>query len=203
LWSWSPPLSIASDDSSIGFAGPSLACYFPNLSHAYSLELQRACQIPSTQTARGVDSANVRADVATKRAADSRANALASIIHEIMAAGFLSRLTLAAELNRRGIPTAQGGRWHDNTVVRMLSRLGLRASLIDGRINNGQADKQSAEAKAEVLAPTVRELQAQGFDTLGAIARELNAREIPTSRGSKWISTSVKRLLGHLERLKL
>jgi hypothetical protein len=141
--------------------------------------------------------------LANKQAAYSRANALASIIHELMAAGFLSRLTLAAELNRRGIPTAQGGRWHDNTVVRMLSRLGLRASLIDGRINNGQAGNQSAEAKAEVLAPTVRELQAQGFDTLGAIARELNAREIPTSRGSKWISTSVKRLLGHLERLKL
>ena len=141
--------------------------------------------------------------LAGKRAADSRANALASIIHELMTAGFLSRLTLAAELNRRGIPTAQGGRWHDNTVVRMLSRLGLRASLIDGRINNGQAGKQSAEAKAEVLAPTVRELQAQGFVTLGAIARELNAREIPTSQGSKWVSTSVKRLLRHLKRLKL
>ena len=110
--------------------------------------------------------------------------------------------TLTAELNRRGIPTAQGARWHDNTVVRMLSRLGLRASLIDGRINNGQAGKQSAEAKAEVLAPTVRELQAQGFNTLGAIARELNAREIPTSRGRKWESTSVKRLLRHLEMLK-
>ena len=45
MWSWSPPLSIASDDSSIGFAGPSLACYFPNLSQAYSLDLQRAFQI--------------------------------------------------------------------------------------------------------------------------------------------------------------
>jgi hypothetical protein len=160
----------------------------------------------SMEQVRGERSSRIRGGhgaLANKRAADSRANALASIIHELMAAGFLSRLTLAAELNRRGIPTAQGGRWHDNTVVRMLSRLGLRASLIDGRINNGQAGNQSAEAKAEVLAPTVRELQAQGFDTLGAIARELNAREIPTSRGSKWISTSVKRLLGHLERLKL
>jgi hypothetical protein len=141
--------------------------------------------------------------LAGKRAADSRANALASIIHELMAAGFLSRLTLTAELNRRGIPTAQSARWHDNTVVRMLSRLGLRASLIDGRINNGQAGKQSAESKAGALASTVRKLQAQGFATHGAIARELNAREIPTSQGSKWISTSVRRLLHHLERLKL
>jgi Recombinase len=141
--------------------------------------------------------------LASRQAADSRARALASTIRELMAAGFTSPQSLAAELNRKGIPTAQGGRWHYNTVVRMLSRLGLRASLIDGRINNGQAGKQSAEAKAKALAPTVRELQAQGFDTLGAIARELNAREIATPRGSKWISTSVKRLLRHLERLKL
>ena len=133
--------------------------------------------------------------LANKRAAESHANGLASTIRELMAAGFTSPQSLAAELNRKGIPTAQGGRWHYNTVVRMLSRLGLRAFLIDGRINNGQAGKQSAEAKAKALAPTVRELQAQGFVTLGAIARELNARVIPTSRGSKWISTSVKRLL--------
>jgi hypothetical protein len=60
----------------------------------------------------------------------------------------------------------------------MLKRLGLLASLIDGRINHGQAGKQSADAKAKALAPTVRELRANGFDTLGAIARELIAREI-------------------------
>jgi Recombinase len=146
---------------------------------------------------RGVDGA-----LANKQAADSRARALASTIRELRAAGFNSRRSLAAELNRRGIPTAQGARWHYNTVVRMLKRLGLLASLIDGRINNGQAGKQSADAKAKALAPTVRELRANGFDTLGAIARELNAREIPTSRGRKWESTSVKRLLRHLEMLK-
>jgi hypothetical protein len=140
--------------------------------------------------------------LANKRAADSRANALASTIRELRAAGFTSRRSLAAELNRKGIPTAQGGRWHYNSVVRMLKRLGLLASLIDGRINNGQAGKQSADAKAKALAPTVRELQANGFDTLGAIARELNAREIQTSRGRKWEATSVKRLLRHLEMLK-
>jgi len=84
----------------------------------------------------------------------------------------------------------------------MLTRLGLLPSFIEGRTSNGQAGKQSADAKARTLAPTVRELQAKGFDTLGAIARELNAREILTSRGSKWHSTSVKRLLRHLERLE-
>jgi hypothetical protein len=144
----------------------------------------------------------VHGALANKRAADSRARALASIIHELRAAGFISRRSLAKELNRRGIPTAQGGRWHYTTVVRMLARLGLLPSFIDGRTNNGQAGKQSADAQAKALAPTVRELQAKGFDSLGAMARELNAREIRTSRGRKWQSTSVRRLLRRLERQK-
>jgi hypothetical protein len=84
----------------------------------------------------------------------------------------------------------------------MLARLGLLPSFIDGRTNNGQAGKQSADAQAKALAPTVRELQAKGFDSLGAMARELNAREIRTSRGRKWQSTSVRRLLRRLERQK-
>jgi hypothetical protein len=84
----------------------------------------------------------------------------------------------------------------------MLSRLGLLSSFTDGRINNGQAGKQPADAKAKALASTVRELQAKGLDTFGAIARELNAREMPTARGSKWHPTSVKRLLRRLERLE-
>jgi hypothetical protein len=117
----------------------------------------------------------VQGALADKRAADSRARALVEIIHELMAAGFFSRWGLANELNRRGIPTARGGRWHYTTVVRMLSRLDLLVSFTDGRINNGQAGKQPADAKAMALASTVRELQAKGLDTFGAIARELNA----------------------------
>jgi hypothetical protein len=68
--------------------------------------------------------------LANKRAADSRARALASTISELRAAGFISRCGLADELNRRGIPTARGGRRHYTTVVRMLSRLGGRAFLL-------------------------------------------------------------------------
>ena len=139
--------------------------------------------------------------LANKRAADSRANALASTLRELRAAGFVSRRALADQLNRRGVPTAHGGRWHYTTVVRMLSRLNLLASFTDGRINNGQAGKQPADAKAMALASTVRELQAKGLDTFGAIARALNAQEIPTARGSQWHPTSVRRLLQRLERL--
>ena len=140
--------------------------------------------------------------LANKRAADSRANALVPTIRELRAAGFISRRALADELNRRGIPTTRGGRWHYTTVVRMLRRLGLLTSGTGSRINNGQAGKRDADAKAKALASTVRELRAKGLDTFGAIAREFNAREIPTARSGKWHSTSVKRLLHRLEKLK-
>src|SRR3979490_2696003 len=139
--------------------------------------------------------------LANKRAADSRASALVPTIRELRAAGFISRRALADELNRRGIPTARGGRWHYTTVVRMLSRLDLLASFTAGRIKNGQGGNHPADAKAMALASTVRELQAKGLDTFGAIARELNAQEIPTARGGQWHPTSVGRLLQRLERL--
>ena len=100
--------------------------------------------------------------LANKRAADSRARALASTLRELKAAGFISRRTMAEELNRRGIPTARGGRWQYTTVVRMLTRLGLLTSGTGGRINNGQASKQPADARAKMLAQTFRALQAKG-----------------------------------------
>ena len=137
--------------------------------------------------------------LANMRAADVRANALASIISELRAAGFISRRSLAAELNRRGIPTAQGGRWHRTTVTRMLTRLGLITWGKDARINNGQAKKRAADARAEALAPTIAKIQSAGFVSINAITRELSEREIPTPKGSKWHPTSVKRLLQRLE----
>ena len=100
--------------------------------------------------------------LAGKRAADSRALALLPAIRELMAAGFVSRRALAGELNRRGIPTARGGSWRYTTVVRMLTRLGLLTSGKGGRINNGLAHKQAADARAKALAPTIRALQGKG-----------------------------------------
>jgi hypothetical protein len=136
--------------------------------------------------------------LALKRAADSRAHASASTIRKLIAAGFVSRRALADELNRRGIPAARGGRWHYTTVVRVLSRLGLLTSGKGGRINNGQASKQGADARAKALASTIRALQVKGHVSFSAIARELNAREIPTALGGEWHPASVSRLLHRL-----
>ena len=143
----------------------------------------------------------VRGGLANKLEADFRANALVSIIRELMASGFVSRRALAEELNRRGIPTARGGKWHCTTVVRMLNRQGLLTWGKGARINNGQARKHAADLRAEALAATIAKLWKAGFVSINTIARELSEQEIPTAQGGKWHPTSVKRLLRRLERI--
>ena len=138
--------------------------------------------------------------LAGKRAADSRAHALASTIRKLIADGFASQDALAVELNRRGVPTARGGSWHRTSVERMLTRLGLRT---EGRVNNGLASKQAADAQAKALASTIRALQANGLVSLSTIARALNERKIPTALGGSWHATSVRRLLHRLKRLPM
>jgi hypothetical protein len=141
----------------------------------------------------------VQSALTNKRAAASRAAALASTIRELMAAGFASHRELADELNRRGIPTALGGSWHRTTVWRMVRRLGL---VTFGNRNIGRTNKQAAEVRAKALASTIRALQARGLVSFSAIAHELNEREIPTARGGKWHPSSVSRLLHRLKRLE-
>jgi hypothetical protein len=128
--------------------------------------------------------------------ASSRHAALAETIRELMATGFVSQHALAKELNRRKIPTAHEGRWHRTTVQRLLLRLGLA-----GNGNNALAIRRIADARAEALGPTIRELRKAGFVSSLAIARELNERKIPTAQGGKWHTTSVYRLLERLNRL--
>jgi hypothetical protein len=71
-------------------------------------------QIKAAHTARAVRTAR----------ADARAADLAPIITELQAAGATSLHALAAELNRRGIPTATGrGDWSGKQVARVLERL--------------------------------------------------------------------------------
>ena len=142
----------------------------------------------------------VRAALKNKRAAEERAAALAPTIRKLMAAGFVSQRALAEELNRRGIPTGGGDSWHRTSLGRMLGRLDL---ITKGRINNGLASKQAADARARALASTVRELQAKSYVSFSSIARELNKREMPTALGGEWHPNSIKRLLPRLKRLGL
>jgi hypothetical protein len=132
---------------------------------------------------------------ANQPGADSFARNVLPTIQTLTAAGFVSQRALANELNRRSIPTSRGGRWHYMTVRRLLFRLGL--------LTSGRTSKQAADARAELVGPTIGELRKAGFVSIKAIMRELNARQIPTARGTKWRPTSVSRLLHRLERLEL
>jgi hypothetical protein len=58
-----------------------------------------------------------------KRAPDMRAEALRLTIYKLRKAGFVSISAIARELNKRGIPTPQGGKWHMTMVTRLLERL--------------------------------------------------------------------------------
>ena len=49
--------------------------------------------------------------------------------------------------------------------------------------------------RAADLAPTIKELQAAGRESLRAIAAGLEERGIPASRGGKWSAVQVSRLL--------
>jgi hypothetical protein len=53
------------------------------------------------------------------------------------------------------------------------------------------------------LAPVIQELRAAGFVSYGAVARELNRRQVPTLRGGKqWYSTTVGRVLVRLAKMR-
>ena len=73
---------------------------------------------------RELEAARTARAVRTARA-DARAADLAPLIAELRAAGATTLQAIAAQLNRRGIPTATGrGEWSGTQVRRVLERLG-------------------------------------------------------------------------------
>jgi hypothetical protein len=127
------------------------------------------------------------------------AKAFASTVLELRATGFVSRRTIAAELNRRRVPTERFGRWHYTTVVRMLERLGM-AETVHAPGPAG-VSRWLALNQAKALAPIIREIRSSGMVLARDILLELNARGVPTARGGKWHKTGVNRLLHRLESL--
>jgi len=61
----------------------------------------------------------------TRLKADQWACVVARIINDLRVLGHTSHDQLAAELNRRGIPTVRDGRWHRTTVQNLLYRYAL------------------------------------------------------------------------------
>jgi hypothetical protein len=59
--------------------------------------------------------------------ADTFARSTLPIIQAYQRQGLTLR-KIAKELNNRGIPTARGGRWHDQTLVRVMKRTQSKTS---------------------------------------------------------------------------
>jgi hypothetical protein len=88
-------------------------------------------------------------------AANLRARALAPIVRDIWASGFMSYNAVSRELNRRGVPPFQGGKqWYPMTAGRLLVRLertgqirirrpASRGSLLDLALNNSAAGRKA------------------------------------------------------------
>jgi hypothetical protein len=120
---------------------------------------------------------------AAKRAADEH-DRLLPIVRRLIAAGFFSERALAAELNRRGIRGARGGRWHRGTVRAVLLRLGL-ITVRRGKVNMRLAHKRAADARASVLAATIRMFREVGFVSLSAQPCSFAPRSTCNQRRSK------------------
>ena len=81
--------------------------------------------------------------------------------------------------------------------------LSNRSSGRRGGSRNALAHKHAANLRARALAPVIQELRAAGFVSYGAVARELNRRQVPTLRGGKqWYSTTVSRVLVRLAKMR-
>ena len=59
---------------------------------------------------------------------------------------------------------------------------------------DGKARRASAAARAKDLAPVIEAIRAEGITSATGIAKALNERGIPTSRGGKWQAVQVQRL---------
>ncbi|WP_406736854.1 recombinase family protein [Thioclava sp. GXIMD4215] len=67
-----------------------------------------------------------------------------------------------------------------------------------GNVASRQAASANADARAQDLAETLAEVQANGITTLAGIAKELNRRGIKTARGKSWHPSSVANLRARL-----
>jgi DNA invertase Pin-like site-specific DNA recombinase len=76
---------------------------------------------------RNLDHAGSLGRAALARSADEFASSLTPVVQAIRATGALTLASMAIELNRRGIRSARGGKWHRSSVANLLHRTKLQA----------------------------------------------------------------------------
>jgi DNA invertase Pin-like site-specific DNA recombinase len=72
-------------------------------------------------------------------------------------------------------------------IIGSLSAIGVEASIA---VRRGKAERHATD-----LVPVIRSLQAEGHESLRAVAAVLNDRGIPTARGGQWSAIQVQRVL--------
>lgn len=76
--------------------------------------------------------------------------------------------------------------------------LGNPKNLIPGRSPAPAMNRERARAEAEAMRPIVDQLRQNGIRSVRGICNMLNARQILTSRGGRWHTTTVSRLLSRI-----
>jgi DNA invertase Pin-like site-specific DNA recombinase len=74
-------------------------------------------------------------------------------------------------------------------IIGKLSAAGVQASTA---VRRGKAERRAAD-----LVPVIRSLQAEGHESLRAVAAVLNDRGITTARGGQWSAIQVQRVLSN------
>jgi DNA invertase Pin-like site-specific DNA recombinase len=107
----------------------------PFLLHIYAAFAEKERRLISLRTKEALARAKAKGaklggqrtqSLLTKQEALRRAQELRPIFEEIVGGGGLSANAIAQELNRRGVKTAMpGSRWHPQSVIRVMRRLGM------------------------------------------------------------------------------
>jgi DNA invertase Pin-like site-specific DNA recombinase len=128
---------------------------------------------------------------------EARAKIVAPLIWEMLSQG-MSKEAIAGEMNRRGVPTARGRRWHHNTVRRVLE---LTAGETPPNEDTALALTLGSKAfqklqRAKLFAPIIAPLRAAGW-TYDAIAGEFGRLGVQTPRAGIWRGSAVWKLHHH------
>lgn len=121
-----------------------------------------------------------------------------AVVAQAPAQAISMRTTEAFKVARKRI--AETGQKTHRKVKRLGNPNGAAALRRAGKGNAAAIATVSANAdqRARDLAEVVKDIRASGALTLGAIANELNGREMMTPRGGRWYPSSVANLLRKL-----
>jgi hypothetical protein len=132
------------------------------------------------------------------RPSDAEVRAVIAETAHLTAEEAAAVLTARGLLTLTGKPWSQASVWDNRRRLKIRSGHNERESLARRARIGGKVVAAAADARAVELAPIVAEILASGVTGNYNIARELDARGIPTATGKRWCSASVYNLLGRL-----